>query len=597
MNSRSKVFLVILNLILIFFLLRLFTLQVIENKKYTKLSSDNAARNTPILAPRGIVFDRSGKVLLKNKPVFMLYVLPHLLPENPIPVFERLSSIVGISSAQIEERFKERKTQIFEGVLIESDIPIAKVARIEEERNNLPGIEVICYPLRAYPYKRVAAHVLGYVGEIEQNELVDLKDEGYRLGDLVGKDGVEKFYDKYLRGQSGGKKIEVDAQGNPVRVLEIVDPTPGNNVYLTIDLEMQQKVDEILGNKEGAVVVLNPNNGDVLAMSSHPDYDATHVWSEIDQRNHPFMNRALATYPPGSTFKVVTLAAALQESLTQPTEIFTCLGYYKLGQRIAKCWKAVGHGRVSPIEGLVWSCDVVFYELGKRMGPDILNKYAAMFGLGQRTNIDLPQEKKGFIPNSAWKKARFGENWYDGDSINMGIGQGFIQVTPIQMACLYGEIATGKRYKPRVVSKVVDKDDKIIFENKSEIVDKLNINPMNLALIKNALKDVVLRGTGIAAFIPGCEASGKTGTAENPGLAHAWFMCYAPSDTPEIVIVAFVAHGEHGDRVTANIARDILKWYKENRLIHKSPERARPDQFIMHGNYKEYLHKITLDSN
>lgn len=566
MNNRTKVFLIALNMMLAFFLLRLFQLQILDHAYYSQKATYNAAKVTPILAPRGIIFDRNGRVLLKNKPVFMLYMLPHLLPKDPSQVFNRLGSIINLPAAAIEQRLKEKKRPMFEGVLIASDIPNSYVSRIEEDRINLPGVEAIAYPLRSYAYKNTASHVLGYVKEIESNELLQLKTDGYRLGDLIGKDGVEKYYDKYLRGFSGGRKIEVDAYGKPVKILEIVEPIPGDNINLTVDIDLQKKVDEALGGNEGAVVVIDPRSGEILALASHPAYDPSKKWEKINNFRHPFMNRALSSYPPGSIFKAVTLSAALSEKKTNPEEIFNCLGFYKLGKRIAKCWLAKGHGRITPIEGLVRSCDIVFYELGRRLGPDTLYKYAAKYGLGQKTRIDLPQEKRGFVPDQAWKKERFNEGWYEGDSINMGTGQGFTQVTPLQMACLYGEIAVGKRFKPYIVKSIVGRDGKIILENKPQIVDSLDLNEKNLALIRGALRDIVRRGTGIAAYVAGFQASGKTGTAENPGRAHAWFVCYAPSDNPEIVISAFVAHGEHGDKVTAYIARDILEWYKENRL-------------------------------
>src|SRR3989339_712728 len=530
MKNRAKVFFVIANIMLAFLFFRLLQLQVFENKKYVKLASDNAARTMPIIAPRGIIFDRNGKVLLKNRPVFTVYVLPHMLPKNPEPIFRRLGAILNLPQATILKRFKERKTPIFEGILIAKDVPISAISQIEELRPSLPGLEIIRYPLRFYPYKKTAAHVLGFVGEIETGELSKLKDKGSRLGDIIGKDGIEKVYDRYLRGIAGGKKNE-----------------------------------ELLGRNEVAFVVRDPNTGDILAMASNPSYDASKKWSEIDQRNHPFMNRAISSYPPGSTFKPVVLSAALQEKITTAGESFYCKGYYELGRRIAKCWKEAGHGRITPLEGLVQSCDIVFYELGRRLGPDRIKKYANEYGLGLPTGIDLPGEKKGFLPDQKWKQERFGQKWYEGDSINIGIGQGFIQVTPLQLACMYGQIATGRRMKPFIVKQIKNDLNEVIFENKSELVYSTEISENNLSLVRVALRDIVKRGTGIAAFVSSMEAAGKTGTAENPGIAHAWFLCYAPYNKPQIVISAFVAHGGHGDRVTAHIAKDILKWYAENR--------------------------------
>ena len=596
--SRVNFFLAVF--VLLFFVLfsRLFFLQVLNGNYYSKAADDNAARVNPILAPRGIIFDRNHKILLKNRPEFSVYMIPHFMPkEKKDGVFTLLGELLSAPKEEIERRFYEKKTPLFEGVLIATDVSPAVVTRIEEQRPNLPGVEVICFPMRAYPHPGAASHVLGYIAEIGPTELKDLQSRGYRQGDIIGKDGVEKNYDEYLRGVSGGKKIEVDAFGRPIRVKEIIEPTNGKDVVLTIDLDLQLQVEKSLANNEGAVVVLNPKTGEILAMASHPYYDAGKKWEDISQNNHPFMNRALSGYPPGSIFKVVTLSAALEEGKTNENEILYCPGYYTLGRRTAKCWLASGHGRISPIEGLTWSCDVVFYELGRRLGPDLIKKYAQIYGLGEKTGIDLPQEKRGFIPTADWKKTRFGENWYDGDSINIGIGQGFIQVTPLQMAVMYGMIGTGKRFKPYVVKEILDGNGKKEYEAKPELIAQLTLSLRNQILLRQALHDVVWRGTGIAAYVPGLPAAGKTGTAQNPGLPHAWFVCYAPYNDPEIVIASFVAHGEHGDRVTAHIAGDILKWYKENRLKQKINEEARPDQYIVHGSSRIPYHRLTERSD
>jgi penicillin-binding protein 2 len=246
--------------------------------------------------------------------------------------------------------------------------------------------------------------------------------------------------------------------------------------------------------------------------------------------------------------------------------MFNCPGYYRVNNRYASCWKTAGHGRLAMAEGLTQSCDVVFYELGKRLGPDRLADYAVRYGLGEKTGIDLPQEKKGLIPTSDWKKKVYGEQWYDGDSINYGIGQGFVQVTPLQMACVYGTLAVGRRMKPYVVAEIRDRAGELLYQGKEAEAAQAPVGGEILTVIRQALAAVVERATGIAARVEGLPAAGKTGTAENPGLPHAWFLCFAPVDDPRIVIAAFVAHGEHGDRTSAYVARDILTWYRDHRL-------------------------------
>ena len=582
-------------LVLLFIFLggRLFWLQLIQHASLKQLADENAARIIPILAPRGIIFDRYGKVLLKNRPVFSVYLLQHLLPPEGAErerVFNKLSAILHISKEEIEKAILEKKIPAFEGIKIASEVTPAIFSRLTEE--NLPGVEVIVYPMRSYPYQTSLVHVLGYVAESSPEELKTMAEQGYRLGDLLGKDGVEKVYDQHLRGISGGKKIEVNAYGRPIRIKEIKEPVPGSNLKLTIDLDLQMAAEEALKSYEGAVVVLDPRSGEILALASHPSYDPNRKWQEISQRNHPFMNRALTGYPPGSAFKVITLSAALEEGKADLTENFNCPGYYRLGTRLAKCWREWGHGRLQVLEGLVWSCDVVFYELGKRLGPDLIKKFATAYGLGERSGVDLTQEKRGFIPTAAWKRERFKEDWYEGDSINIGIGQGFISVTPLQMAALYGTIGTGKRYTPFVVSEVADQNGKILYKAQPHEVGEAPLKLNNLALLRQALAEVVLRGTGVAAYVPGLPAAGKTGTAQNPGLPHAWFVAYAPTDDPEIVVCAFVVHGEHGDRAPAYVTRDILKWYKEHRLTRKIEVIERPAQYILHGQNKEWYRPL-----
>ncbi|MFA5114309.1 MAG: penicillin-binding protein 2 [Candidatus Margulisiibacteriota bacterium] len=557
---------------LIFILLvgRLLQLQVIEGDKYRKIADENAARNIPAPAARGVIYDRSGAVLVENRPVFSVQVMPQLLASKDQAKKQAVLAKLG---ALLGEKL-ELKVTSDKPIIIKDNIKPETACRIEENKQALEGVVVSVRPVRFYPYGELAAHLLGYVGEIESAELNRLKAEGYRLGDWLGKDGVEREYDRLIRGRDGGKKIEVDVYGTPTRLLEVSDPVPGADVKLTIDLELQQAAEEALRGRVGAVVVLDPRSGEVLALASRPGYDPNIFlepigqarWRQLSGGRQPFMNRALAIYPPGSTFKVVTLTAALQEGLVKPQETFYCPGYYRVNNRIARCWKASGHGRLTAIEGLTQSCDVVFYQLGQRLGPDRLADYARRYGLGERSGIDLPQEKKGLVPDSAWKKQVWGEQWYEGDSLNYGIGQGFLQVTPLQMALIYGEVATGKRLRPYVVSQIVDRQGEVLHRAEPVEEGTVPLVPVNLALVRKALEAVVDRATGIAVKIPGLKAAGKTGTAENPGLPHAWFVCYAPVDDPQIAIAAFVEHGEHGDRSAAYVARDILTWYRDNRI-------------------------------
>lgn len=558
--------------VFVFFLLymRLIQIQIAEYKKYNTHAKENAAKTVSEPAPRGVIYDRNGKVLVESKPVFLVRVLPYVLatktPAEQKRILNKLNELLG------EE--VEIKVTATEPFIVKDKIPLETAIRIKENIRDLEGVVVTSRPVRLSRYGNVAAHVLGYVGEIEARELTYLREAGYRMGDIIGKDGVEKTYDKYIRGVDGGKRVEVDVYGKPTRILESLDPKPGPDLKLTIDLNLQMAAEKALGQREGAVVVMSAKTGEILALASYPNYDPNIFsdplkkvnWQEISSKKHPFINRALAIYPPGSVFKIITLAAALEEGVTTPDEIFDCKGYYRIHRRIAKCWLGGGHGPITVKEGLVWSCDIVFYELARRLGPDLIAKYAHKFGLGTRTGIDLPQEKRGNVPTKEWKEKYLREPWYNGDSINYGIGQGFVQVTPIQMATIYAALASGKVYKPYIVKEVKNREGKIIYSGSAEVVSELSLKLQNLKLIKEALIDVVDRGTGVAVRFSNVPAAGKTGTAENRGVAHAWFVCYAPLNNPEIVVAAFVAHGGHGDKISAYVARDVLKWYKENRL-------------------------------
>jgi len=584
-------------LLCVFLLLvgRLWQLQIIEKATYRELSVGNAARTIPFIAPRGIIYDRYGKVIVSNRAIFSAYLLPKSVnSSNMQELLDRISATLSIPKSELMAKIQKYSSTAFEPVLLKKNLPLSVVTKIEEQKNKFEGVVVRTQPVRRYPNGKLAVHVLGYVGEVAKDELDKLKEQGYKLGDLVGKDGVESTYDKFLRGVDGGQQLEVDVYGQPIRTRQSLDPIAGKDVKLTIDLDLQKVVEAALGGKEGAIVVLDPRDGEVLAMASYPNYDPNVFaepmdpaeWARMDKGGHPFMNRAISVYPPGSTFKVITLTTALEQNNATLSETIDCKGYYKIGNRIASCWNHQGHGELNILEGLVWSCDVVFYELGLRNGVNEMSRYAFDYGLGKKTGIDLPGEADGFIPTAAWKEKVLGEPWVKGDSVNMGIGQGFVQVTPLEMANLYSSIGVGKRHKPYIVMNIYDRDGATVYSAEAQEQGGVPISEKNLGLLRSALEAVVRRGTGIAAKVEGIPAAGKTGTAENPKKAHAWFMCYAPYDKPEIAISAFVAQGEHGDRVTAPMAREILTWYKKNRMVRVIEE---PDfnwnQYIKHGPY------------
>ncbi|MFC1559745.1 penicillin-binding protein 2 [Candidatus Margulisiibacteriota bacterium] len=577
METDRKTRLAVLVAAIIFFVFagKLWLLQIIQHSTYRALSLENSSRTIPLIAPRGIIYDRQGKVLVSNRAIFSAYLFPGSLGADDIDkVLGKLSKLLMIPKMQIVAKIEEKKRRPFEPVLVKDNISINTVTALEEQKNRLPGVVINTRPVRYYPHAGMAAHVLGYVGKITSNELRILRLRGYRIDDFVGKEGVESVYDGYLRGVNGGKQLEIDVYGRPIRTVGSLDPIPGKDLRLTIDLELQKVVENTLSGLRGSVIVMNPRNGEILALSSSPSYAPNiftapldkATWQRMDKEGHPFLNRALSVYPPGSIFKAITLSSTLQENNFELGEIITCTGSFELGNRIAGCWREDGHGDIGLLEGLVWSCDVVFYKLGLANGPDLMSKYARKYGLGQQTGIDLTGELPGFVPTASWKKRTYGIPWVKGDSINMAIGQGFLEVTPIQMANLYGIIAVGKRYVPHVLKEVFSRDGEIIYAYEPKDIGDIPIGEENHKKLKATLVQVVERGTGIAANVEGIPAAGKTGTAENPKKPHAWFICYAPVDDPQIVIASFVEEGEHGDSVTAHIARKVLTWYRDNRL-------------------------------
>ncbi|MFA5104856.1 MAG: penicillin-binding protein 2 [Candidatus Margulisiibacteriota bacterium] len=589
-SRNAFILLAALALILFVLIVRLWMVQIIYHRSYLRVSKINAAQSMPLVAPRGIIYDRYGKVMVANRAVFSVYVLQTQMIDKA-KIVRNLSRLLSMSEAEIINKLKEKRARPFDPILIKQNISKEMVGKISEQKHLLPGVVVNIRPVRVYPNNSIAAHVLGYIGEVTSDDLGRYAVLNIRQGDLIGKSGIEKIYDAYLRGTNGGERVSISTYGRAVEERGVQDPVPGKNVTLSIDLDLQKAVEDALGSNAGAVVVLDTVSGEVLAMASHPSYDpnifsqpiSSNIWGKVYRLNHPFLNRALSVYPPGSTFKVVTLSAVLEKGIYHAEDMFFCKGYFQLGRRIARCWKAGGHGHISLAEGLVQSCDVVFYTVGLKAGPDVIADFAKKYGLGGLTGIDLPSEASGIVPSSEWKKKMYKESWYPGDSINYAIGQGFLMVTPLQIANLYGLIANGRdRFEPHIALNIKDRDGMVLFSSKPKIIGQIPVSSSNLKIIKNALHDVVLRATGRAAKIPSFEAAGKTGTAENPNKpAHAWFVCYAPYDDPKIVVASFVEHGLHGDQVTARIANKVLTWYYQNRVAPEVPSAEAEDSSVI----------------
>ena len=574
-------------LLLLVLLAKAFYLQVVRGEYYAEKAKSNMLRRYQVRAPRGRIFDRRGRPLAINRPSFNLYVVPGDLGKKVKPLLlEHLSEYLGLDKEKVEKSVAQskRKRGLWTPVLVKRDLSQEELALVEEKDRLFPGAIVIPEGKRYYPNGPVAAHVLGYVGEVSEEEL---RTGDYYPGDMVGRSGVEKEYEEFLKGIPGWEKWEVDATGKKRKLVDTSRPVPGDDIYLTIDLDLQRKAEELLKGKQGCIVAMNPKTGEILAMTSSPEFDpnlfakgiSAEDWKMLIQdKFHPLQNRCIqGLYPAGSVFKIVVALAGLETGKITPSKEFFCNGGYPFGGRIYRCWKRGGHGHVALRRAMVESCDVYFYNLGHELGVDTIHKYGSLLGLGKKTGVDLPHEKGGLLPSSRWKRRALGQIWFPGETLSLAIGQGYLQVTPLQLDLMLSQVVNGGRHiQPHLLYKVVKGRDVEVWRSKKG--KKLPFKRWNLAFIKDALKGVVedLHGTGRAARIQGITVGGKTGTAQVVGMAqdqdskeelplhwreHAWFVAFAPVEDPKIAVAVLVEHGGHGGSAAAPLAREVIKAY------------------------------------
>lgn len=564
MARRLVLFRAVVVLAFIAIFARLFQLQILEGKENRKLADENRIRVVRRLAPRGTIFDRNGRVLASSRLAFSLRAVPQELGvagwDDPAA---GLSHTLGLPVDELRQSLSQPAAAPYEPILLWRDADPQLVARVEEHSIYLSGLSVVVDAVRQYPYGSLAAHLLGYVREIGQQDLEGAAD--YRPGDLMGKTGIERVAEKALRGVDGGDQIEVDARGRRVRTLGTVPPQRGRSVWLTIDLDVQKAAEEALGDQAGAVVALDPNTGEVLALVSHPAYDLNIFsgmldpadWKKLSGPNHPLQDRAVAArFEPGSVFKIVTAAAALEAGVTSPEDRFFCSGVYGIGGWRLRCWKREGHGPEDFIHGFAQSCNVMFATIGRRTGADRIAAMARRFGLGEKTNIDLPEEAAGLIPDPDWKRRVRKQPWYPGDTAQMSIGQSECLVTPIQIAREASVVANGGYLvSPHVISRVEGAVPQAPPQNRS-----VGLSSDTLATLRAGMEAVVaVGGTAHKIWAEQYAIAGKTGTAQNPrGNTHAWFTGYAPAENPRIAIAVMVEHGGGGPAVAAPIARHVL---------------------------------------
>jgi len=568
---------------------RLFFLQVLQGERFTYLAENNRIRLKKIPGTRGMVFDRKGQLLVDSYPSFDLLFVPEDATE-PETTLQHLARFLGREEREFLKLFEESKGKPpFEEIVLARDIDWRAVVAVESRQLDLPGVTLRVRPRRNYLNTSMAAHLLGYLGEINRKQLTTLRARGYSTGDEIGQFGLERRWEEHLRGQSGGQQVEVDALGRRVRVLHEVEDVPGHNVFLTLDRDLQETGYQALRGKEGAIVALDVNSGAILALVSTPAFDPNvfarginaEQWrAMIRDRTNPLNNRALqGQYPPASTFKIVVAIAALEEGLIKPeTRIFDP-GFYPVGNRVFRDWKKGGHGWVDLHKAIVESCDVYFYQLGQQLGIDRIAQYARMLGLGGKTGIALDDEKSGLIPDTAWKKKRFGQPWFPGETPSAAIGQGYLTATPLQMANLLAAVTNGGTfYRPWFVRKVESLDGMLIREYGPEKIRSVAFKEGTLEQVRRALRDVVNSGsgTGTRARSNLVEIAGKTGTAQvaemrggfvkNEQLSyairdHAWFVAYAPFEKPEIAVAVLIEHGGHGGSAAAPVAKMVIEKY------------------------------------
>jgi penicillin-binding protein 2 len=570
--------------------IRLIFLQVIMGDEYRRLSLNNSIRLQSIDPPRGRLYDRNGDLLVDNRPSFDVNIT--LKDAEPLkPTLEKLALHLKTPTDVLLSQIKQtRGLSAYSPLLLQQDVGRNTLASIEVNKFDLPGISVDINLRRHYLRKRQAAHLIGYLSEISPSELKSGSYPDCRSGDLIGKFGAEKVYENILRGKRGGRQVEVNANGLVVRILKTVEAEPGHNVYLTIDQHLQQRTEALLEGVVGAAVAIEPSSGKILALASRPSFDQNafvggitrEQWdSLISNPFRPMSNRAIqGEYPPGSTYKVITALAGLQEGVIDDRSVLHCPGYYRFGNRVYRCWKRGGHGEVDIVKAVEESCDVFFYQVGQQLGVDRLAWYAKAFGLGSPTGVHLDHEANGLIPTAAWKRERTGVPWQKGETLSIAIGQGFNLATPIQMAVLAAAVANGgNRYQPQILDNIKTVDGKLLQKNEPKLIGKLPVSPANLALVKLGLWKVVNgeKGTARGSRLADIEFSGKTGTSqvisrkESGSMAeenmpahlrsHAWFIAYAPSEKPTIAVAVVIEHGEHGSGAAAPIAKEMIKTF------------------------------------
>jgi len=603
-NPKKNLILAIIVILGFLFIFgKIFYLQIFRGDYYRSLAEGNRIRLQPIVSERGIIYDKNHKELVQNVPNFSLSLIPQDLPQDPKArgeVIDQVVSLSGVPREQIQDLLKKYGSYSYASLVIKENLDYNTALKLYIKSSQLPGILIEKGSKRKYLINSDAnsatstlsmSHILGYLGKIDDKEIAGMKDEGYLLFDNIGKTGLEKIYESDLRGKYGLRKVEVDALGHEQTVLAEDPPVPGQNLILSIDIDAQQEMENLIkaellktGKKKAAAIVMDPNTGSILALVSWPSFDDNEFSGGIsqgeykkytDNPDNPLFNRAISgTYPSGSTVKMVVAAAALQEKIITPNTTVLSTGGIKVSNWFFKDWSPTGHGITNVRKALAWSVNTFFYYIGGGyknfvgLGVDKLTEYMRAFGLSKQTGIDLPGEAAGFLPSKDWKLQTKGESWYIGDTYNLSIGQGDLLITPLQVALWTAAIANGGNI---VQPHLVDKIENPLDHQETALLYKTTPTPVsaqNIAVVQQGMRDCVVYGS--CQLLKGLPfaAAGKTGTAQwgTTKNNHAWFTSYAPFDHPRIVVTVLIEEGVEGSTVSEPVARDFMAWWGKKYL-------------------------------
>jgi len=603
-KHRFRMLFIIVSVALSLLVMRLWYLQVIKGDELRQRSENNSVRLRKIKPMRGLIMDEGRRVLVDNQPSYDIVFIPNRTKDIR-KVIEKIRALYTERSLTFSTLTSPPdRVKPFVPVLLERNVSMEKLAVVETHALELPGVATEVTPVRQYLNGEMTAQLIGFTGEVSPEDMERDATGKLSPGDIIGKLGIEKFLDGHLRGKNGAEQVEVNVAGKAVRSLGRIPAELGDNVVLTIHSTLQEAAWTAIGDRAGAVVALDPRNGAVLALVSSPSFDPNLFnggisfddWENLSSDiRHPMENRSISgQYPPGSTYKPVIAAAALEEGLITPETTFFCNGAFEMGDRTFRCWQSKGHGNVNLHRAIVESCDVYFYNLGKLLGVDRIAYYARAFGLGAPSGIDLTQEKGGLIPTKQWKLSRLREPWQMGETISLAIGQGFNLVTPIQLANVYATLANGGTLsRPRLIKQLESSDGHVVKRYGPEKLGVLPVRPQTIALINKALWGAVNErgGTGYILKRKEQDVAGKTGTAQVIGLPqdekarkkkritadlrdHALFVGFAPYGNPEIVVAVILEHAGHGGSAAAPVARKVIETYFALKKMTPTHEQA-----------------------